>query len=218
MSHRNSYLSEYGFIAEDAGVQPAQSPASAPADAQEKQRRAACRKLEKDHLLDYLAAASIAYKLGRLLFKDRRRTKVSRLLVVGLLTLFEPYKKSNRYQYGDRIDAHGWFSTSIEEIRQLGETQSWKACWFSESRPRFILKELSQIGFIEFKWESNTHKQGRRLLVRFRADRVLEAIDAVRFMRKLESEQLDIMKDLEAALAAPPVPVQLNSETDTAQT
>ncbi len=161
-------------------------------------RRLAMRSLNKKKFkLENWAYSILQYKLGRSFYTDKRRTKVSRTIVDGLqaiATLFEVDKNLEYVRFANQIDAYGWRITSIDEIRQLGRTHQRVPCSFTERQVHFIIRELEFSGFLEYNYVFDKYKRRRQLLIRYRADRVLQAIRGVTVVRESEAKRAAELK------------------------
>ena len=153
--------------------------------AAEKHRRAAGAKLQGENQLEQWTRPILAYRLGKYFNQGRGQSRVSRLLVDGLLAIagmFEVGRDLTYVRSAGRIDAYGWRRTSVSELGRIGSG-------LTEAQARYILGELSFTGFIECDHGSAPKQRRGRLFIRFRPDRIREAIHAVTVVRRAEKER-----------------------------
>ena len=159
----------------------------------EAKRRVACEALAKTGIrLMYWGQRILAYKLGVFFYTDDRRTRVSQVLVEGLQAISPLFGVNNRLEYWrftDLFDAYGWRRTSIYDLRQLGRGRVNNVKPFSKREVRFILDELEFAGFLENKETFDPVKRRKQLFIRFRADRIQQAIKAVRYLDQAEADR-----------------------------
>ena len=140
--------------------------------------------------LGQFAEVVIAYKLGKPISlgtdDDQRSAKINQTVVQGLKAIAKMFRLNDnqRYaQHADRFDIQGWRSTTWEELGRIGCGRTRRSP-FSRAQVRNILNVLKKTGFIDRKNVFNAGKNQRRLFIRFRADRILQAIDEVIGLRK----------------------------------
>jgi hypothetical protein len=158
----------------------------------EEMRRAACAAMTTNGIqLSNWAHRILAYKLGVFFYTDKRRTRVSQVLVEGLQAIAPLFEVNTHLKYRrfvNLFDAYGWRATSVYDLRQLGRGRSDNARPFSKRQVRFILDELEFTGFLEHKEMLDPVKRRKQLFIRFRPDRVQQAIRAVRFLSQTEAD------------------------------
>jgi hypothetical protein len=206
-----SNMSEYGMVADDvdqAAPDAPQRPAPAglptavvstnyPLNAIEQATIKESRLLDANATLFHnktklaqFAELIIAYKLGKPLKlgadDDQRSAKVDQTVVQGLKAIAKMFRlnENQRYaHYAGLFDIQGWRSTTWEELGRIGCGRARRSP-FSRAQVRSILNVLAKTGFIDRKNVFNAGTNQRRLFIRFRADRILQAIDEVIELRK----------------------------------
>jgi len=158
----------------------------------EAKRRATSAAMTRNGIqFSYWAQRILAYKLGISFCKDHRQTRVSQVLVDGLQAiapLFEVTRQKKYKRIVGMFDAYGWRATSVDELRKLGWGRPSNSPMFSKREVRLILDELEFTGFLEHKEILDPVKRRKQLFIRFRPDRVQQAIKAVRFLSQAEAD------------------------------
>ena len=159
----------------------------------EASRRAVFEVMTKTGIdLSNWAQQILAYKLGVFFYTDDRRMRVSPVLEEGLLAIAPLFEVNNRLEYWrftDLFDAYGWRCTSIYDLRQLGRGRTNNFKPFSKREVRFILDELEFAGFLENKKPCDSDTCRNQLFIRFRPDRIQQAIKAISFLNQTEADR-----------------------------
>ena len=149
--------------------------------------------------LGRFAEVVIAYKLGKPLKlgprDDQRSLKIDQTIVQGLkaiATMFRLNENLKYARYATLFDLNGWRSTSWEELGRIGSGRA-RSASFTRAQIRSFLKVLERTGFIDRKNVFNAGKNQRRLFIRFRPDRILQAIDEVTDLRKAGVEPTKVV-------------------------
>ena len=140
--------------------------------------------------LSQYAELIIAYKLGKPLSldadDDQRSTKINQTIVQGLKAIAKMFQLNENQRYAkhaSEFDIHGWRSTTWEELGRIGSGRARRSP-FSRAQIRSILSVLEQTGFIDRRNVFNAGINQRRLFIRFRPDKILQAIDEVIELRR----------------------------------
>jgi hypothetical protein len=135
--------------------------------------------------LSQYAELIIAYKLGKPLSldadDDQRSTKINQTIVQGLKAIAKMFQLNENQRYArhaSQFDIHGWRSTTWEELGRIGSGRARRSP-FSRAQIRSILRVLEKTGFIDRRNVFNAGINQRRLFIRFRPDKILQAIDEV---------------------------------------